>query len=569
MLEKLPTTALEFMTWSWERLQPFFDALGARPLSAATLPAWLADWSQLQRLVNESFQRLYVATTVDTSDQHAEQRYKDFLDHIHQPFQSAEQALKEKLLASRLAPPPGMEIPLRNLRAEADLFRPENLPLLGEERKLSIEYDHIVGAQTVSWEGQETPLPQLIPVYFDPDRPRRERAWRLAMERTLQDRPAINDLWQRLLDTRCQIAANAGLSDYRLYKWRQMLRFDYTPEDCFRFHDAIEQVVVPAVERLYERRRKRLGLETVRPWDIYVDSSASQPLKPFASLAELDEKTAAIFHKVDPQLGEYYQRMRQAQVLDLDNRKNKAPGGYCTEFPVARLPFIFMNAVGVHEDVQTLLHEGGHAFHFFEASALPYHPQLQVGMEFAEVASMSMELLGAPYLADGPEAFYNRRDAARALINNIEDSLRFWPYMAVVDAFQHWVYTHANEARSPQACDACWAALWRRYMVGVDWSGLEAELETGWHRKAHIHQDPFYYVEYGLAQLGAMQVWRNARRDQAGAVAAYRRALALGGTASLPELYAAAGARLAFDAATLGEAVDLIESAIVELEAQL
>jgi len=258
--------------------------------------------------------------------------------------------------------------------------------------------------------------------------------------------------------------------------------------------------------------------------------------------------------------------MRQEGLLDLENRKNKAPGGYCTDYMAVRRPFIFMNAVKLHEDVQTLLHEGGHAFHCFEIARLPYIQQMSVGLEFAEVASMSMELLASPYLTADRGGFYTANDAARAIVEHLEFNITFWPYMAVVDGFQHWVYENPQAALDPARCDAQWAVLWKRFVPGVDYSGLEQEELTGWQRKLHIHQIPFYYVEYGLAQLGATQVWANALKDQAQAVASYRRALALGGTVTLPALYATAGAHFAFDADTLRAAVQLTEEQITRLE---
>jgi oligoendopeptidase F len=273
-----------------------------------------------------------------------------------------------------------------------------------------------------------------------------------------------------------------------------------------------------------------------------------------------------VLGRVDEELGEYFATMRREGLLDLDNRKGKAPGGYCTSFPAVQRPFIFMNAVGLAGDVRTLLHEAGHAFHVFESRPLPYHQQRSVPMEFAEVASMAMELLAAPYLHRGDGGFYDEADYARARVEHLEGILAFWPYMAVVDGFQHWAYANPEAGVDPAACDAAWDGLWARFMGAIDWSGLDAERVTGWHRKQHIFRAPFYYVEYGMAQLGAVQVWRNALADQAGALAAYRRALALGGTATLPELFAAAGARFAFDTATVQEAVDLIEQTIADLE---
>jgi oligoendopeptidase F len=307
-------------------------------------------------------------------------------------------------------------------------------------------------------------------------------------------------------------------------------------------------------------------LDRLRPWDLNVDPAGQQPLKPFERTEELEEGVLRMLKRLDPGLGEYFEIMRRGGLLDLENRKNKASGGYCTEFMVSKRPFILMNAIGVQEDVQTLLHEAGHAFHVFEIGSLPYFHQKRIGLEFMEVASTSMELLAAPYLARDRGGFYSQTEAARARIEFLEEAIRFWPYMAVVDAFQHWVYENPRLAAHPDNCDACWGELWERFIIGVDWSELDAERLTGWQRKLHILQDPFYYIEYGLAQLGAFQVWQNACEDQIGAVKAYRHALALGGTVPLPELFKAVGARFSFDADTLQQAVDMGMRTIDELE---
>ena len=565
MFSDLPQRAQEFIDWTWPQIEPYYQELTDRPINASTVERWLKDWTHLSKLVYETNERLVVATTVDTTDLGAERRYSDFLDKIYPSAQAAEQKLKEKLLISGLEPE-GLEVPIRNMRSEVELYREANLPLLSEELKLITEFDKITGAQTVEWEGKEVTILQLRPVEQSVERDRRERAWRLIAQRQLADREAINALWVKYLELRRQLAANASLPDYRAYRWQQLLRFDYTPEDSKGFQHAIEEAVVPAAQRIYERRRQRLGVDRLRPWDLTVDPMGRSPLRPYKTIEELEEKTSAIFKRVDPQLGEYFEIMRRESLLDLDNRKSKAQGGYCTEYPVAKRPFIFTNAVGLDDDVQTLLHEGGHAFHVFESNHLPYHQQLQVPIEFAEVASMGMELLAAPYLPAEEGGFYTREEAARARIEHLESNLLFWPYMAVVDAFQHWVYENPNAAIDPANCDAKWAELWQRFMAGEDWSGLEQEMKTGWQRKGHIHQDPFYYVEYGLALLGAVQVWRNALSDQTAAVAAYRKALSLGGTVPLPQLFAAAGADFAFDSGTLSQAVELMEETITELE---
>jgi len=347
-----------------------------------------------------------------------------------------------------------------------------------------------------------------------------------------------------------------------------MLRLDYTPADCRQFQDAIDEIAVPAARRMYERRRDRLGLDRLRPWDLDQDIFPLQlpSLAPYGDVDDLQRKVGNIFQRLDPQLGKYFETMRSEGLLDLENRKGKAPGGYCTNFPVAQRPFIFMNAVGLASDVRTIIHEAGHAFHNFERFELPFAQQRVPGLEFAEVASMAMELLAAPYLSGGDQALYSEEDARRFRIAHLENILAFWPYMAVVDAFQHWVYANHQSTSDPASCDQKWLELWERYLPGVDWGGLDEEAKTGWHRKIHISIVPLYYVEYGLAQLGAVQIWRNALDDPEAALKSYRDALALGGTRTLPELYKAAGAKFAFDVNTLADAVTLVEDTIEKLD---
>lgn len=597
----LPNDARTALDWEWADYQPHFEHLAAQELNALNVASWLAEWSHLSSLLSEVGARLNLAYNQDTTDTAVEQRFFHFLEEIVPAAETAEQQLKQKLLTYAPAPngtdlartttlsevmgiPPDMAIPLRNLRAEAALFREANLPLQVEVTKLESEYEKLIGAETILWEGQELPLPQLRPLLNQPDRTIRQQVWQLAQERRLADRDAITKLWQALLALRVQIATNAGCSDYREYTWRNYQRFDYTLEDTQTFQHAIETTCVPPATRIYDRHRQRLGLETLRPWDLTdglfdtpTESSGLEPLRPYRTIEEFLSKTAAVFHQVDPQIGRDFDTMLAENLLDVDNRKGKAPGGYQTFFAMARRPFIFMNSVGVHQDVQTMLHEVGHALHSLSSSHLPYFHQLNVPMEFNEVASMAMELLAAPYLSANSRngsapakangtGFYTAAEAARARLEHLEHIILIWPYVAVVDAFQHWAYTHVEEASDSANCDAQWLALMRRFIPGVDWSGLETDRATSWQRRLHIFVVPFYYIEYGLAQLGAVQVWRNALQDQASALARYRAALKLGGTSTLPELYAAAGARFAFDAETMGEAVALIEEEIERLE---
>lgn len=578
LLDKLTRDATDALDWGWDRYQAPAQDLLDRPLTPETLDDWMRDWSDLGRLLTEVMSRLYVATTLDTGDEAARERFQRFLGGVMEPAQAHDQAMKTRLLASGLSPA-NFEVPLRNLRAEAALFREENLPLITEHMKTGMEYDQIIGAQMVSWRGEEMTLTQLASKALPEDRATREEAWRLGSERVLEDREQINAIWQKLLPIRQKLAENAGYTSYRDYAWQEKLRFDYTPEDCRSFQDAIEEVVVPAAARLYERRRVALGVDVLRPWDLSAnpmrttDLGVTPPgqlhLNPFADEAELIDIGQRIFDLVDPALGGYFKTMKDERLLDLMNRKGKAAGAYCTGYPLKEAPFVFGNSTGGHEDLQTLFHELGHAFHVFEMmQGQTLIQQMNQPIEFAEVASMGMELLTAPYLTKDKGGIYTPAEAAQARIDHLDSLIVFWPYMAVVDAFQHWVYEDIQRASDTAACDAKWDELWGRFIVGVDWSGLDADRMTGWHRKVHLYRSPFYYVEYGLAQLGAVQVWANARKDQAAAVKQYRAALALGGNAPLPKLFEAAGARFAFDAATLKMAVDLIETTVEELEAQ-
>jgi len=567
MFQVIPKDPLIFQNWSWAQLNPYYQDLLDRELNRDTVDKFLRDWTQLIDTVSEIYARLSVAVTSDTSNESAEARYNRFLEDIYPRTQAANQSLKLKLLESDLEPE-GFNNPLRKMRAEAKIFHEKNLHLLTEERKLGQEYNKIIGAQCVTWDGEEITLEQLRLFMQNMDRDVREKIWRLSAERQLSDRQSINELWIRQIKVRTQIAKNARLPDYRSYRWSQMTRLDYTPDDCLEFHQAIEEIAVPAATNVYEKHRHRLGVEKLRPWDLDQDLYPLHlpPLSSYGTSDDLIEKAEHIFSKVDPILGDYFHLMREEKLLDLENRKNKAPGAYCTNYPITSRPFIFMNAVGLSTDVRTILHEAGHAFHNFERNQLPYAQQRIPGLEFSEVASMGMELLASKYLTTDQGGFYNEQDASRFRIQHLERILAFWPYMAVVDVFQHWVYTHEKIAENPTNCDGKWYELWLRYIPGVDWSGLEPEVMTGWQRKQHIHRAPFYYVEYGLAQLGSVQVWQQALNNQANAVKNYRTALRLGGTATLPELYRTAGAKFAFDVKTLEESITLIESKIQELE---
>jgi oligoendopeptidase F len=367
------------------------------------------------------------------------------------------------------------------------------------------------------------------------------------------------EIFDQLIRLRTQIAKNAGFENYRDYAFRQKCRFDYTPENCLQFHDAVEKEIVPAVREIQNDRQRQLKLEKLRPWDMAVDPQNRAPLKPFAEVGELVARTQKIFNHLDAELAAGFQQMQDLKLLDLDNRKGKAPGGYQSTLSEARVPFIFMNAIGLQRDVETILHEAGHAFHAQATREEDLYPYRGAPIEFCEVASMAMELLGKEFL----EEFYPAAEANRARKTHLEGIIGFFPWMATVDAFQHWVYTHAGHSRAERK--AAYLQLMDRFGGEVDWTNYEEARAFSWHRQLHIFLHPFYYVEYGIAQLGALQVWANSRRDKVKALADYKTALALGGSRPLPELFAAAGCKFQFDAATIKPLIQLADSELKKL----
>lgn len=548
----------------WKTIKPHFDALERESLAPDKVAAWLEGWSDLEKHLAEARTRAYRAMTENTADAEAERQYLHMVEQIGPKVQVAAQTLKAKLLGIEdFAPKAEHRGMLERLRAEAELYRPENVPILTELEVLDAEYNKMVGAMSVSFDGQELTLEIASQRLLEPDRERREFAWHAIYDRWLEDRERLDALFLKMLALRRQLARNAGLSDYREYIWRAYARFDYRPEDCRTFHEAIRTNVVPLTSRLLEQDRVAFGVQTMRPWDydfrFPLDPMGREPLKPFSSVQELVEGGQRIFSAVDPELGAQFGAMR-AGFLDLESRPGKAPGGYCEYFPISRMPYIFMSAVGTHDDLNTLLHEGGHAFHGFAFGASQsLYWNYWSPMEFAELGSMAMELLAHPYLERSRGGFYSADDARRARTEHLRSILRFLPYMAIVDAFQHWIYAEAPEQLSARDLDSKWDELWDAFSPGVDWTGLEEVKRSRWHRQGHIFGNPFYYVEYGMAQLGALQVWRNALQDQARALEAYKRSLALGYTRKVPELFAAAGARFAFDTDMVGSLVALIE----------
>lgn len=540
----------------WAAAEPYYKELVERPIgTVAELERWLIDASEFHACFDEEGTRRYVAMTCQTDDPERQQRYMHFLEHVQPHAEPWNHKLRQKFveLAGKLdLPKRRYEVLERSLRNAIELYRDENIPLLVEDQKLKAEYQQITGAMTVEYQGQELTLQQLARFLEEPDRNVREETWRLGADRFLQDADKLDELYVKMVGIRHQVAQNANCRDFREYMFRAMERFDYTPQDCLDFHNSIAQVCVPAAKELADERQRKLGVASLRPWDMACDPDGLPPLRPFEKDEELVDGCRRIFAKVNPELGKIFETLRDRQSLDLGSRKGKAPGGYQTTYAELRQPFIFMNAVGTEGDVRTLLHEGGHAFHTWACRNEPFIAYRSAPIEFAEVASMGMECLALRFT---DEFFADQ--TPRATRHFFEKIVTFFPYMACIDAFQHFVYTHVDAGIG--AWKDHWQELTKQFSPELDLSGLERHNRQSWQKKLHIYEVPFYYVEYGIAQLGALQVWTNALGDYEQAVAEYRRGLSLGGARPLPELFEAAGCKFDFNEATLRP---LIEAAM-------
>jgi oligoendopeptidase F len=561
---RLPESADGFRDANWTDIEPYYQELAARPLDEDTVELWLTDWSQLDSLVSEAASLAYFAYTINTLDSEREAAQLRFGAEIGPRAQAARARLQKRLVDLGYDRP-GLKTTVERFRNQVELFRDDNVPLFAGISKLVTEWSKVNGAMTVDWDGEEKTPAQLLPFLESPERAIRERAFRLRAQPYLQQRDVLAGIFDRLLELRQQVGRNAGFANYRDFVHREKNRFDYTRDDCLRFHVAVEEAMRPVATRILERRRDELGVDSLRPWDLDVDVSGREPLKPFNDVRELIERTSDVVAHVDPDFRDYINSMAAAGLLDLENRKGKAPGGYSTTLNHRKMPLIFMNAVGIDQDVKTLIHESGHAFHGFEASKLPLVFQRHPGSEMSEVASMSMELLTSPYLATDNGGYYSEDEARRSVRELLEGAILFFPHCASVDAFQHWIYTD-SAGSDGDARDQKWLELRRRFESDtVDWTGLDRERIARWYQQPHFFANPFYYIEYGIAQLGALQVWRNSLSDSLNAARSYRAALALGATERLPDLYATAGARLIFDAKGMKELADLVEERLAGL----
>jgi oligoendopeptidase F len=560
-IQKLPRHFLpeDFMVKDWENLAPYFKNLEERKIDTpGKLELWLKDASELESVISEEACWRQIKMTCDTENKELEESFTFFMMEIQPKIQSYSDRLNRKLLDC----PYTKELDtkkyftyLRNVKKNIELFREENIPLQAEMNVMQQQFGVIAGKMTVTVNGQEYTLPQATKFLEDPDRRLREDVYHKINKRRLENKDELNQLFTALIGKRNQIALNAGFENYTGYRFVELGRFDYTKEDCYQFHEAVKLHVMPLVNELYEAKKKKLDLETLRPWDIDAEPTGIQPLHPFSNGEELTEKTIACFDLLQSFFGDCLRKMKALGHLDLDSRKGKAPGGYNCPLAESGAPFIFMNATGQLDDVTTMVHEGGHAVHSFLAHHLELNGFKEYPMEIAEVASMSMEL----FSMDHWNVFFsNAEELRRAKEQQLERVITLFPWIATIDKFQHWVYKNPGHTEEERA--KAWFSILEEFSPPViDFSGLDEYRRFAWQRQLHLYEVPFYYIEYGIAQLGAIGMWQQYKKDPGKALTNYIHALSLGGTDTLPGLFKTAGLEFNFSSGYISQLMHFVK----------
>ena len=561
-IQKLPRHFLpaNFILTNWETLEPYFKDLDERSIN--TLPEleqWLKDASELESVISEDACWRQIKMTCDTENKALEEAFTFFMMEIQPKIQPYSDRLNRKLLAcplTGLLDPAKYFTYLRNVKKNIDLFREANIPINAELNVMQQQFGVISGKMTVEVNGQEYTLQQAAKFLEDPDRKLREEVFHKINRRRLQDKDELNNLFSSLVQKRHQVAQNAGFANYRDFRFAELGRFDYTKEDCYQFHEAVKLHVMPLVNQLYEAKKKKLGLDTLRPWDVEAEPAGIKPLRPFQTGEELTTKTIDCFNRLRPFFGDCLEKMKEMGHLDLESRKGKAPGGYNCPLAESGAPFIFMNAAGQLDDVTTMVHEGGHAVHSFLAHELELNGFKEYPTEIAEVASMSMELFSMDhwnvFLQDAEEL-------KRAKEQQLERVITIFPWIATIDKFQHWVYEHPGHTLQERAEQ--WFAILSEFSSSViDFSGLEEYRRYGWQRQLHLFEVPFYYIEYGIAQLGAIGLWQQYKQDPDAAINHYIGALECGGMKTLPELFKTAGLQFDFSPAYISRLMQFVKN---------
>lgn len=535
----------DFTVTNWESLEPFFKDLLEQPIQSKTdLEQWLKNMSELEAVVSEDACWRQIKMTCDTTDKSLEEAFTYFCMEIQPKLQPYADALNKKFINCAFTQELDQQkffTYIRSVKKNIDLFREENIPIQAELSVMQQQYGALAGKMTIEVNGKEYTLQQAAKFLESHDRSLREEVYRKIQERRLADKDALHNLYTQLIEKRTAIAKNTGFNNYRDYKFVELGRFDYTKEDCYNFYEAVKLHVLPLIEKIYEKKKQKLGLDTLKPWDTEAEPLGTEPLKPFTNGQELFEKTVQCFEKLNPFFANCLRKMNELKHFDLESRKGKAPGGYNCPLAESGAPFIFMNAAGSMSDVTTMVHEGGHAIHSFLSHNLELSSFKEYPMEIAEVASMAMELFSMNHW----ESFFNNEaDLKRAKEHQLERTITIFPWIATIDKFQHWIYenpTHTVDERTQK-----WMEILQEFSTNaIDFTGLENYRSNAWQRQLHLFEVPFYYIEYGIAQLGAIGLWMQYQQNPQQAIDNYIQALSLGGTKTLPELYAAAG--LKFD----------------------
>ncbi|MEM6723174.1 MAG: M3 family oligoendopeptidase [Bacteroidota bacterium] len=552
----------QFEVSNWEKLEPLFEELVQRPInSLQALEQWIFDRNELEAVVEENSRWRYIKVSVDNNDEQASQNFRYFVEHITPKLSPYKHQLNQKLIDSPFVNQLDQDryfVYLRAVKNALQLFQESNIPLFTEEKIRTKEYGGYSAEMTIQIKGEELTMQQANVLQLDPNRELREEAWRKTAERRLQDAEKLDALFNDLLDIRKQVAENAGFDNFRDYKFAALGRFDYTPEDCSDFHDAVAKYIVPLVDQFNQKRLADLQLDKLRPWDMQVETSGDDPVKPYQGVEELIEKSIKSMAAVHPFFGECISTMRDMNHLDLDSRKGKRPGGYNMSLPETGVPFIFMNSADSLRDMRTMMHEGGHAVHAFLTRKMPLNIDKRPPSEIAELAAMAMEMLT---MDQWGEFYPNEEQLQKAKLWQLQRSLALIPWIATIDKFQHWLYT--NPGHSVEERDAAWTRIFHEFESPlVDWSGLEQYRDKYWQRQLHIYEVPFYYIEYGIAQLGAMAVRRKYCKQPQEAVDQYINALKLGYTRPIREVYKTAGIAFDFSAAYIQELAAFMQEEI-------
>ena len=552
----------------WENIQPLTNDLMERQLSCSScIQGLISDSSELAEHISETGALLYIGMTCDTESEEKKESFLDFMSNIRPKLSEFSDALNRRIVNHSSVDdlPSRYDLMLRGMRTDVEIFRKANIPLGVRQTELVTEAQTINGAMTVEFEGQEMTFPQMSKYLESNDRSQRQAAWMAMSARRMEDSERLSDIFDELITIRHQMATNAGFESYTQYMFRAMHRFDYTIEDCLEFHDSVESVCMPILKKINQERCDGLGIGELSPWDVNEkggsgpDIHGREPLRPFETVDEMVEKLSVMFHEISSDLGGKFDKLVEMDTLDLETRKGKAPGGYQYYLEKSRVPFIFMNAAGLQGDLETMIHEAGHAFHSLYCGHLELIDERDYPIEFAEVASMSMELLTQPWW----DKFYESEEADRARRAHLEGVIFLLPWIATIDSFQHWIY--ANPGHSKEERAEVWLSIRDKFGSDMDWTGHTDFRELSWQQQGHLFGVPFYYIEYGIAQLGSLQLWKTQMGDPQKALDDYANAMSLGNTRTLPELFSAADLELGFNEGHFMSLMGTVETALSEL----